>query len=90
MAENIEGVDLEKEEDSKKYFNVFGDDKNPSDLDRQRLNVINWVIDVWWDDEKIKISSIINSFRKSAINYPLDGSKDVEFVFPDEVINQMV
>ena len=48
----------------------------------------NWVIDVWWDDEKIKISAILNSFSKAGINYPLDGSRDVDFVFPEEVINQ--
>ena len=89
MAENIgESDDLKEEEKIKQFYNAFGDDKNPSELDKQRLNVINWVIDVWWDDEKIKISSILNSFRKAAINYPLDGTRDVEFVFPDEVINQ--
>jgi len=89
MAENIgDNDELKEEEKMKQYYNAFGDSKNPSELDKQRLNVINWVIDVWWDDEKIKISSILNSFRKAAINFPLDGSRDVEFVFPDEVINQ--
>jgi len=72
----------------KKYDNVFGDGKRPSTLDAQRLNIVNWVIDVWWNDEKIKTSAIINSFNKAAISYPLDGSKDSDFVFPEEVMNQ--
>jgi len=90
LAETIGENKEEKETEFKKYHNIFGDGKNPSQLDEQRLNIINWVIDVWWDDEKIKISSIINSFTKAGINYPLDGSKDEDFVFPEEVINQAI
>jgi DNA-binding transcriptional MerR regulator len=91
LADNImdDNETTEKEmELLKKYDNVFGDGKRPSTLDAQRLNIINWVIDVWWNDEKIKTSAIINSFNKAAISYPLDGSKDSDFIFPDEVMNQ--
>jgi DNA-binding transcriptional MerR regulator len=91
LADNImdDNETTEKEmELLKKYDNVFGDGKRPSTLDAQRLNIINWVIDVWWNDEKIKTSAIINSFNKAAISYPLDGSKDTDFVFPEEVMNQ--
>ena len=92
LADNIvEATDheLDKENNGiKSNDNVFGDNKKPSQLDEKRLNIINWVIDVWWNDEKIKSSAIINSFNKTAISYPLDGSKDVDFVFPEEVINQ--
>ena len=93
LAQNIKD-DSDEEEDkdkAQKYDdNIFGDGKKPSQLDEQRLNIIYCVIDIWWDDEKIKPSAIVNSFNKAAINFPLDGSKDVEFVFPDEVINQKV
>ena len=91
LADNImdDNETAEKEmELLKKYDNVFGDGKRPSTLDAQRLNIINWVIDVWWNDEKIKTSAIINSFNKAAISYPLDGTKDSDFVFPEEVMNQ--
>jgi len=91
LADNImdDNETAEKEmELLKKYDNVFGDGKRPSTLDAQRLNIINWVIDVWWNDEKIKTSAIVNSFNKAAISYPLDGTKDSDFVFPEEVMNQ--
>jgi len=55
LADNImdDNETAEKEmELLKKYDNVFGDGKRPSTLDAQRLNIINWVIDVWWNDEK--------------------------------------
>lgn len=93
LADNIldDAETTEKEmEMLKGYDNVFGDGKRPSTLDAQRLNIVNWVIDVWWNDEKIKTSAIINSFNKAAISYPLDGSRDTEFVFPEEVMNQKV
>jgi len=94
LADNIiETPDepLDKEAEALKgNDNAFGDNKKPSQLDEQRLNIINWVIEVWWDDEKIKTSAILNSFNKAAISYPLDGSKDVDFVFPEEVINQKI
>ena len=35
-----------------------------------------------------RLDYIINSFNKAAISYPLDGSKDTDFVFPEEVMNQ--
>jgi len=92
LADNIlDDNEIDKEgETLKGNDNVFGDNKKPSQLDEQRLNIIKWVIDVWWSDEKIKTSAIINSFNKAAITYPLDGSKDVDFTFPEEVINQKI
>jgi len=92
LANNIgDEVELDKEvEGLRNNDNIFGDNKKPTKLDEQRLNIINWVIDIWWDDEKIKKSAIINSFNKAAISYPLDGSRDVDFCFPEEVINQKI
>ena len=91
LAENIKYDDTSSEKELallKKYENIFGDGKKPTLLDAQRLNIINWVIDVWWSDEKIKPSAIINSFNKAAITFPMDGSRDNEFIFPEEVLNQ--
>ena len=92
LADNIlDDNEIDKETDTPKTNdNVFGDNKKPSQLDEQRLNIIKWVIDVWWSEEKIKTSAILNSFNKAAISYPLDGSRDVEFIFPEEVINQKI
>jgi hypothetical protein len=57
--------ELENETSGKegKDDNIFGDNKKPSKLDEQRLNIINWVKEVLWSDEKIKKSGIINSFN---------------------------
>ena len=94
LADNIvETTDdgLEKENvDIKGNNNAFGDIKKTSQLDEQRLNILNQVIDVRWDDEKIKTSTIINSFNKAEISYPLDSSKDADFVFPEKIIIQKV
>jgi len=81
--------ELEKETSGKegKDGNIFRDSKKPSKLDEQRLNIINWVHEVLWSDDKIKKSAIINSFNKASIAYPLDGLRHVDFVFPEEVIN---
>ena len=91
LAENIKYDDTSSEKELallKRYENVFGDDKKATLVDAQRLNIINWVMDVWWNDEKIKPSAIINSFYKAAITYPMDGTKDDDFIFPEEVLNQ--
>ena len=91
LADNIKFDDTSSEKELallKKYENIFGDEKKPTLLDAQRLNIINWVMEVWWNDDKIKPSAIINSFNKAAITYPMDGSKDNDFIFPEEVLNQ--
>ena len=46
------------------------------------------VVNLWWNDEKIKEDSIINSFYKTTITFPLDGLKDNEYEFPEEVLEQ--
>ena len=77
LADNIKFDDTSSEKELallKKYENIFGDEKKPTLLDAQRLNIINWVMEVWWNDDKIKPSAIINSFSKAAITYPMDGS----------------
>ena len=66
----------------------FKDGKNISNLDKQRLKIIQWVANLWWDDKKKKENSIINSFYKTTITFPLDGSKDNEYEFPEEVLEQ--
>ena len=91
LAENIKYDDTSSEKELallKRYENIFGDGKKPTLLDVQRLNIINWVIDVWRKKEKIKPSAIINSFNKAAITFPMDGSRYDEFIFPEEVLNQ--
>ena len=44
------------------------------------------VVNLWFDDKKIKEDSIINSFYKTTITFPLDGSKGNEYEFPEEVL----
>ena len=46
------------------------------------------VMKVWYDDDLINKVSITNSYLKAGITYPLDGSMDDEFEFPEEVLNQ--
>ena len=43
------------------------------------------VVNLWFDDKKIKEDSIINSFYKTTITFLLDGSKGNEYEFPEEV-----
>lgn len=52
----------------------------------QRDNIINIINDVWWT-EKIKKSSIINSFHKAGITLKLDGSEDENWKFPETMTN---
>ena len=80
--------DLFKNEDDSNLLIGFKDDKKVSNLDIQRLIIIQWVVNIWWDDEKIKEKSIINSSDKTIITFPLDGSKDNDYEFPEEVLEQ--
>ena len=57
------GRDLFKNEDDKKLLIGFKDGKNVSNLDIQRLKIIQWVVNLWWDDKKIKENPIINLFK---------------------------
>ena len=66
----------------------FKDNKKISDKDIQRLKIIDMVMKVWYDDDLINKVSITNSYLKAGITYPLDGSMDDEFEFPEEVLNQ--
>ena len=59
-----------------------------SKLDLLRLNLINWILEIWEDNSLIKTSSIISSFKKESITLPLVGTLDNEFEMPEEVINQ--
>ena len=42
--------DLFKNEDDKKLLIGFKDDKKVSNLIIQRLKIIQWVVNLWWDD----------------------------------------
>ena len=66
----------------------FKDNKKISDKDIQRLKIVDMVMKVWYDDDLINKVSITNSYLKAGITYPLDGSMDDEFEFPEEVLNQ--
>ena len=46
--------------------------------------MIQWCYEIWYDDNIIKLENIKNSFTKSGISFPMDGSKDDDFVFPDD------
>ena len=59
-----------------------------SKLDLLRLNLINWILEIWEDNSLIKTSSIISSFKKESITLPLVGTLDNEFEMLEEVINQ--
>lgn len=80
--------DLFKNEDYSNLLIGFKDDKKISNLDIQRLKIIQWVVNIWWDDVKIREKSIINSFDKITITFPLDRSKDNVYEFPEEVLEQ--
>ena len=45
-------------------------------------------MNVWYDVDVISKAIITNSYLKAGITFPLDGSMDDEFVFPEEVLNQ--
>ena len=53
-----------------------------------RLNLIYWTLLILENDDLINKSSIIASFNKSTISYPLDGSNDINFEMPKKIIDQ--
>ena len=73
--------DLFKNKEDAKLLIGFKDDKKVSNLDKQKLKIIQWVVNIWWDDKKIKENSIINSFYKTKITFPLDGRKTINMNF---------
>ena len=79
---------MNKNNDINKLSQKFNDNKKISDKDLQRLKIVNMVMNVWYDDDLISKTTITNSYLKAGITFPLDGSKDDEFVFPEEVLNQ--
>ena len=66
----------------------FNDNLTISNIDKLRLNLIYWTLLIWEKDDTIKKSTIIASFNKSTISYPLDGSNDNNFEMPDEIVDQ--
>ena len=66
----------------------FHDKMNISNLDKLRLNIIHWILTIWEDDELIKTTSIIASFKKAAITLSYDGSEDNKFQMPEEILSQ--
>lgn len=59
-----------------------------SEANKLRLNLIEWILCIWEDDTLIKPSIITASFKKTTITYPLDGSMDIDFEMPEEIVNQ--
>ena len=55
------------------------------DLYTRRNNIMNLVNKIWFSDDYIKKSAIINSFFKSSITFNIDGSDDEKFLFPEEI-----
>ena len=49
-----------------------------------RETMIQWCYEIWYDDNIITSNNIKNSFTKSSISFPMDGSKDDQFKFPDD------
>lgn len=66
----------------------FNDNLTVSNLDKLRLNLINWTLLIWENDDIIKKSTIIASFNKSTISYPLDGTNDNNFEMIEEIVEQ--
>ena len=66
----------------------FKDNLSYSNLDILRLNLIYWILLIWEDDDIIKPSTIIASFNKATITFPLDGSFDSKFEMPEEIVQQ--
>jgi len=46
--------------------------------------MIQWYYEIWYDDNIIKLETIKNSFIKLGISFPMNGSKNDEFIFPDD------
>ena len=59
-----------------------------NNLDKLRLNLIYRILLVQENDDIIKPFSIIASFKKSNIAYPLDGTSDNYFEMPSQIVNQ--
>ena len=57
-------------------------------MDKLRLNIIHWILAIWEDDNLIKTSSIIDSFKKASITQPLDGTEDNKFQMSEEILSQ--
>ena len=66
----------------------FTDNLSIHNLDKLRLNLIEWILCIWEDDTLIKPFIITASFKKTTITYPLDGSMDIDFEMPEEIVNQ--
>ena len=66
----------------------FNDNLNISNLDKLRLNLIYWILLILENGDLIKKSTIIASFNKSTISYPLDGSNDINFEMAKEIVDQ--
>ena len=56
-------------------------------MKKRRSNIINLVNKIWFNDDYIKKSIIINSFFKSSIAFNMDGSDDEKFLF-QETLNE--
>ena len=46
--------------------------------------LIQWCYEIWYDNDIIKLETTKNSFTKEGISFPMDGSKEDDFVFPEE------
>ena len=46
--------------------------------------MIQWCYEIWYDDNIITSDNIKNSFTKTGISFPMDGSKNDQFKFPDD------
>lgn len=79
MNNNIEDIEYK--------YNYSKEITNLSKPDIERRNIIKWVHKIWYDDELIKPSSIINSFKKSGISLLSDCSEEHLFEVPDEIRN---
>ena len=79
MNNNIEDIEYK--------YNYSKEITNLSKPDIERGNIIKWVHKIWYDDELIKPSSIINSFKKSGISLLSDCSEEHLFEVPDEIRN---
>ena len=66
----------------------FNDNLTISNIDKLSLNLIYWTLLILEKDDIIKKSTIIASFYKSTISYPLDGTKDNNLEMHVEIIDK--
>ena len=66
------------------YDKVF---KNLTKSDIDRQNIIKWVYNIWYNNNKIKPQSIVNSFKKAGISLLSGCSEEHSFEIPDEIRN---